>query len=165
MKKLFLALLSVILISGLVFGGCAQPAPAPAPAPKPEPIVLKGLAFLPPDRDTVIGLKTFADRVNEKAKGELIIDVLGGPEVIGMFDQPEAVKDGTIDIILTPTAFYGAIVPEGLVLPVSEYEAWEERENGFYDMMVELAKEKMNVYLLQRGDPRAQHHRQLGAHL
>ncbi len=148
MKRLFLIPLMIVLVGGLIFGGCA--APAPAPAPKPEPIVLKGLAFLPPDRDTVIGLKTFADRVNEKAKGELIIDVIGGPEVIGMFDQPEAVKDGTIDIILTPTAFYGTIVPEGLVLPVSEYEAWEERENGFYDWLNDLHKEKMGVYYLGR---------------
>jgi len=137
----------IVMVCGLIFGGCAKPAPAPAPAPKPEPIVLKGVAFLPPDRDTVIGLKTLADMINEKAKGELIIDVLGGPEVIGMFDQPEACRDGTVDIILTPTAFYGAIVPEALAFPVSEYEAWEERDIGFYDWMVELHKEKGLFYL------------------
>ena len=68
MRKLFLIPLMIVIVCGLVFGGCAEPAPAPAPAPKPELIVLKGVAFLPPDRDTVIGLKTFADMINEKAK-------------------------------------------------------------------------------------------------
>ena len=37
MKKLFIILAVVILLSALVISGCAQPAPAPAPAPTPTP--------------------------------------------------------------------------------------------------------------------------------
>ena len=37
MKGFILTLLSVILISTLIFGGCAKPTPAPAPAPTPAP--------------------------------------------------------------------------------------------------------------------------------
>ena len=37
MKKLFLTLVVVVLMSGLILGGCAEPAPAPAPAPAPTP--------------------------------------------------------------------------------------------------------------------------------
>ena len=35
MKKLFLIPLVIVLVSGLILGGCAKPAPAPAP-PTPE---------------------------------------------------------------------------------------------------------------------------------
>ena len=39
MKKFLLILCSILLLSGLIISGCAEPeaAPAPAPAPKPEP--------------------------------------------------------------------------------------------------------------------------------
>jgi len=36
-KRLFLILLSIALVSGLIFSGCAEPAPVPAPAPAPAP--------------------------------------------------------------------------------------------------------------------------------
>jgi TRAP-type C4-dicarboxylate transport system substrate-binding protein len=36
-KKLFTVLLMVVLVSAIVFGGCAEPAPAPAPTPAPAP--------------------------------------------------------------------------------------------------------------------------------
>ncbi len=65
-------------------GACAQPAPAPTPAPapppKPEPITLKALTFLPGKLPTVADFPEFAKRVNERAKGELVIDHLGGPD-------------------------------------------------------------------------------------
>ncbi len=37
MKRIFLISLTVLLLTGLILGGCAQPAPAPAPAPTPTP--------------------------------------------------------------------------------------------------------------------------------
>ncbi len=37
MKKLFSVLLFIVLVAGLVLGGCAAPAPAPAPTPAPAP--------------------------------------------------------------------------------------------------------------------------------
>lgn len=37
MRKLFLIPLMIVLVSGLVLGGCAKPAPAPAPTPAPSP--------------------------------------------------------------------------------------------------------------------------------
>ena len=92
----------------------------------------------------------FADRVNERSKGELIIKWLGGPEVIGMFEQPGAVRTGTVDLTFVPSAFYRDIVPEAFAMFLAEYYPWEQRENGFYDWMLELHEEKMNVYYLGR---------------
>lgn len=37
MKKLFLITLMLVMLCGLIFGGCAKPAPVPAPAPAPTP--------------------------------------------------------------------------------------------------------------------------------
>ena len=53
MKKVFLVTLAVILVSGLILSGCAQPAPAPAPVPAPapspaEPIKIRWVLPVPP---------------------------------------------------------------------------------------------------------------------
>ena len=57
MKRLLLVPLVVILVTGLILGGCAKPAPAPAPAPGPapapapapaEPIKLRWVLPVPP---------------------------------------------------------------------------------------------------------------------
>ena len=37
MKKVFLIVLMIVVVSALIFGGCAKPAPTPAPAPAPAP--------------------------------------------------------------------------------------------------------------------------------
>ncbi len=91
----------------------------------------------------------FGDLVNERSGGELTIDFIGGPEVIPGFDQPKAVKEGSIDIIYNVTAYSAPLLPEADVLHLSEYLPWEERETGFYDLMVETFK-KMNAYYLGR---------------
>ena len=52
------------------------------------------------------------DDLNERGKGILEIEVRGGPEAIGMFQQPAAVRDGVVDMVHTPGSFYGKNVPE-----------------------------------------------------
>lgn len=151
MKKLILVPLAVILVFSFIFYGCAAPEPTPAPPSPAEPIVLKGLTVFDPERPQVAHIQWYADRVNEQAKGELILDMIGGPEVVGMFDQPEALKDGAIDYLATFAASYKAMVPETVVSSVSEYMPWEERESGFYDFMVEAhARPEMNAHCLGR---------------
>ncbi|MEM9763246.1 MAG: C4-dicarboxylate ABC transporter substrate-binding protein, partial [Pseudomonadota bacterium] len=39
----------------------------------------------------------FVDKVNERGDGIVRIDVRGGPEAIGMFQQPDAVRNGVVD--------------------------------------------------------------------
>lgn len=170
MKKLFLIPLVILLVGGLIFGGCAAPAPAPAPvapAPGPEPtpvpgpaapapapaakpIVLKGVSFLPLFLTANASIIRYAETVNERANGELIIDWIGGPEAIPPPDQPEALRTGTVDMLMTCTPYYEAVLPEAVGLHLSEYTAIEERESGFHDLLVELHKEKMNAYYLGR---------------
>ncbi len=54
----------------------------------------------------------FVKKANEAGKGTFEITVRGGPEAMGMFEQPNAVRDGVVDMVYTPCAFYAAAVPE-----------------------------------------------------
>ena len=59
--------------------------------------------------------KTFlamVDDINKRGEGVVEISVRGGPEAIAMFEQPNAVRDGVVDMVHTPGSFYGASVPE-----------------------------------------------------
>jgi hypothetical protein len=76
------------------------------------------------------------------------IDVRGGPEAIGMFQQPDAVRDGVVDMVYTPGSFYGGALPEKDALVASNLTAVETRENGGIDLINEIHQEKMGVYYL-----------------
>ena len=73
---------------------------------------------------------SFVDKVNEAGKGVVQIDVRGGPEAIGMFQQPDAVRDGIVDMVYTPGSFYAAALPEKDALVASNLTAVETRQNG-----------------------------------
>ncbi len=85
--------------------------------------------------------------VNERAKGELVIDWAGGPEVIKGFDQAAAVRDGVVDLVLVPPGYCEKIHPPSIAFQLWDQTPMEQREIGAYDLMVELYK-KMNVYCL-----------------
>ncbi|MEO0363646.1 MAG: TRAP transporter substrate-binding protein DctP, partial [Pseudomonadota bacterium] len=91
---------------------------------------------------------SFVDKVNEAGKGVVQIEVIGGPEAIGMFQQPDAVRDGVVDMVYTPGSFYGGTVPEKDAMVASNLTAVEARANGGTDLMNEIHQEKMGVYYL-----------------
>ncbi|EDQ32846.1 TRAP-type C4-dicarboxylate transport system, periplasmic component [Hoeflea phototrophica DFL-43] len=90
----------------------------------------------------------FVDKVNEAGKGVVQIEVRGGPEAIGMFQQPDAVRDGVVDMVYTPGSFYGGAVPEKDALVASNLTAVEARANGGIDMIDAIHQEKMGVKYL-----------------
>jgi len=140
MKKLLLIPLLLIVIAGLVLGGCGgqapAPAPAPAPDPKPEPITLTAVLFVAKDNLTVSPFMKIVDKINAAANGELVIDIKGGPELIPPREVGEAARSGAIDVGYTPFSYYAKIVPiaRGMAVSVRTFE--EERENGYYDFLV-----------------------------
>lgn len=91
---------------------------------------------------------SFVDKVNEAGKGVVQIDVRGGPEAIGMFQQPDAVRDGIVDMVYTPGSFYGGSVPEKDAMVASNLTAVEARENGGTALMDEIHQAKMDVKYL-----------------
>ncbi len=91
---------------------------------------------------------SFVDKVNEAGKGVVQIDVRGGPEAIGMFQQPDAVRDGIVDMVYTPGSFYGGTVPEKDAMVASNLTAVETRANGGTELMDQVHQEKMGVKYL-----------------
>ena len=125
------------------------PAPAPTPAPPPKPITLKMVSFQVPRATSCTAAAIFGERVTEQTKGAVTINYVGGPEVIPIFDQPDALRTGAIDIMLHFTASYESLVPEGGVFALSRLTPAEEYKSGFVDYMIK-AHEKLNARYLGR---------------
>lgn len=155
-RKALLAVVSVLLLT-LVFvilpasGGCA--------AKPAEAITVDFVTFTPLANEIEYQFfkREFIDVVNERAKGELIINVRGGPEVIPGFDLGVAVQKGTIDMANIPTAFFESLVPGADSTKLSIYTAWEERENNIYEYIVEMYK-KAGLYYLGRPEASKPHY-------
>ena len=90
----------------------------------------------------------FVDRVNTAGEGVVRIEVRGGPEAIGMFQQPDAVRDGIVDMVYTPGSFYGGALPEKDAMVASNLTAIEARANGGIDLIDQIHQEKMGVKYL-----------------
>ena len=90
----------------------------------------------------------FVDKVNEEGKGIVHIRVLGGPEVIGLSQQPQAVVNGVVDMAYTAASFYAGKIPERDALISSNTNAIYARESGGIDLLNQIHQEKMGVYYL-----------------
>jgi TRAP-type C4-dicarboxylate transport system substrate-binding protein len=118
-----------------------------------KPITLNFVSFVPLANKVEYQFikDEFFDKINERAKGELIIKTRGGPEVIAPFDLGVAVQKGTIDMATIPTAFFESMVPGADSTKLSIYTAWEERKNGIYEYIRDMYT-KAGLYYLGRGE-------------
>ena len=90
----------------------------------------------------------FVDKVNAAGEGVVQIEVRGGPEAIGMFQQPDAVRDGVVDMVYTPGSFYAGALPEKDALVASNLTGPQARANGGIDLIDQIHQEKMGVKYL-----------------
>ena len=91
---------------------------------------------------------SFVDKVNAAGEGVVQIEVRGGPEAIGMFQQPDAVRDGIVDMVYTPGSFYGGALPEKDAMVASNLTAIETRQNGGIALIDDIHQEKMGLKYL-----------------
>lgn len=91
---------------------------------------------------------SFVDKVNVAGAGVVQIEVRGGPEAIGMFQQPDAVRDGIVDMVYTPGSFYGGALPEKDAMVASNLTAVDTRANGGTALMDQIHQEKMSLKYL-----------------
>ncbi len=92
--------------------------------------------------------KTFlamVEDINKRGEGIVEITVRGGPEAIAMFEQPNAVRDGVVDMVHTPGSFYGASVPEIDAMVAARATPMEVRENGGAALMDAAHQKRFNV--------------------
>jgi len=114
-RRLFTLLGGICLIAVLAalpfLTACQAPAPTPTPpTPSPEVITLKCVSSFFSDDPWTQPLFPFIDKVNERAEGELVIEYVGGPEVMSEFDQYEAVAEGRMDLSHGTASFSPGVI-------------------------------------------------------
>ncbi len=90
----------------------------------------------------------YVKKANEAGKAEFTIQVRGGPEAIGMMEQPGAVRSGVVDMVYTPCAFYAAVVPECDAVIASTVDGPTARKNGGTELLNQIHQKRMGVVLL-----------------
>ncbi len=88
---LIVLLVAVLIVPLIIHGACATTAPG-------EAVKLRFVSFLPNTPPNNIPDMYFINKVNEKAKGKLIVEHIGGPEAIAPPDAPVSVRNGTIEM-------------------------------------------------------------------
>ena len=90
----------------------------------------------------------YVKKVNAAGKGIVEIKVRGGPEAIGMFEQPNAVRDGVVDMIYSPCAFYAGSVPECDAVSASTIDGPTARKSGALEALNDAHVRRMSVVYL-----------------
>src|SRR5262252_4535684 len=90
----------------------------------------------------------FVKKANAAAGGVFTIQVRGGPEAIGMMEQPGAVRNGVVDMVYSPCAFYAAVVPECDAVSASSIDGPTARKNGGTALMNQIHQKRMGTIFL-----------------
>jgi TRAP-type C4-dicarboxylate transport system substrate-binding protein len=137
--------LTKVLAVGLVSAFCGVSLSARA-----AETVLKAITYAPLSKveDSMAIFKKWVDKVNTAGKGEIRVELLGGPEVFPVSDQMNALSKGLVDAVMT-FSVHTPIVPEADTAGLSDITPTEERSNG-YLALLDKAHEKMNVKVIGR---------------
>jgi len=140
----------MVLRIAMLASMAALAALAATPAAAQE-LVLKGVSGFPEGTSYSQKFETFVKQVNEKGKGSIRIQYLGGaPKVMPTFDVGKNLKDGVVDIISNTGAYYTNVLPEGDALKLIETPMAELRKNGGWALINKIHNEKMNAVYLAR---------------
>lgn len=90
----------------------------------------------------------YVKKANAAGKGVFEIQVRGGPEAIGMMEQPGAVRSGVVDMVYSPCAFYAAVVPECDAVSASSIDGPTARKNGGTALMNQIHQKRMGTIFL-----------------
>ena len=124
MKRIILVTLTVMLVSAVIFGGCAKPAEPTTPTEPPaKPIEWTLVSFMPPFDIFATEPEEWGKRLEEATDGRLKVTFYWAESLVKISGLFEAAASGTADIALHPLAFY----PERLSL------AWVGGLPGIFD--------------------------------
>jgi TRAP-type C4-dicarboxylate transport system substrate-binding protein len=116
---------------------------APTQAADTKPIALKAVAaWALSSEASNYGFLQFVKAVNEKAKGRLAINVVGGPDVMDASDQFEAVRTGVVFMAHTTPSYYKSVIPEATSWNYSQVSYQEERDRGWTALMTKMHEDK-----------------------
>ncbi len=110
--------------------------------------VLKAVSALPKQVIYTEDALRFFERVNEKGKGIVRIHWIGGPEVIPATEQAQAVRNGVVDIVVSPANYHWGAVPESAAVAGSTKTPWELRDNGGATLLSSFYEKRLNAHYL-----------------
>ncbi len=90
----------------------------------------------------------FLAKVNEAGKGFVRINWIGGPEVIPPTEQAQALKNGVVDLIISPANYHWGVVPESAAIAGTDKTPWELRTNGAIALLSPYYEKKLNAHYL-----------------
>jgi TRAP-type C4-dicarboxylate transport system substrate-binding protein len=90
----------------------------------------------------------FVKKANAAAGGAFAINVRGGPEAIGMMEQPGAARSGVVDMVYSPCAFYAAAVPECDAVSAATLDGPTARKNGGIELLNQIHQKRTGLVLL-----------------
>jgi TRAP-type C4-dicarboxylate transport system substrate-binding protein len=118
-------------------------------AATPAPIIWKALGPFQIDYpETQLWILPFIKKVNEKAKGRLHIEYVGGPEVVPTFEQLKPVSTGTFQILCAITAYFYPVFPAVVVTAISPSFAEQQRASGLTKMLDDMWQKQVNIKYL-----------------
>ncbi|RGP37430.1 TRAP transporter substrate-binding protein DctP [Pseudotabrizicola alkalilacus] len=120
--------------------------------------VLRSLTAFPSTDNTSQLYVRFADAVNERGKGIVRVDVIGGPEIVPGLQQIEAVGRGVVDMTFGPISYALGSMPEADAWVGSDLDPMVTRENGGFALVQQVAAETLGIHILARFAPAAPLH-------
>ncbi|MFK5951844.1 MAG: TRAP transporter substrate-binding protein DctP [Desulfobacterium sp.] len=122
---------------------------APKASQASDTIRLKAVTSFPKNGMVNRALSDLIAMIDKQSNGRLKINYMGGPEVIKSFDQGEAIRRGTIDMILyTPFGYLKSFAPVLQAKGLSQLTSWEERQTGVHDIWDRICQEKIGAKYL-----------------
>jgi TRAP-type transport system periplasmic protein len=130
-------------------GGLAALGPAAPVFGQGQPIVLKGIIPYHPQNYLAQPLFILQRMLDERTKGQIRIQIVGGEEVVKALEQFDALRNGVVDISLGIASYYNGTVPEALAVQYNQkHLPADMRKNGYYDLIRQIHLEKGNVVYL-----------------
>jgi TRAP-type C4-dicarboxylate transport system substrate-binding protein len=115
----------------------------------PAPISWKALGPFQIDYpETQAWILPFIKKVNERAKGRLQIEYVGGPEVVPTFEQLKPVSTGTFQLLGAITVYFYPVFPASAVTAISPSYAEQQRASGLTKMLDDLWQKQVNIKYL-----------------
>ncbi len=121
-------------------------------------VTLKAVSAFPQGMYFNDRYEKFVEKVNAEGKGLIQIQKVGGPESMPPFQIGNALRNGVVDIANSTGVYHANLVPEALAMVFSSKPMSELRENGGYDLLNQIHKDKAGIVWLGRLHQGLQYH-------
>jgi TRAP-type C4-dicarboxylate transport system substrate-binding protein len=128
----------VLLVVALLCGGAAAA----------EEVVLRLGSAWNARQNFVVDFQRYIDAVNEKGKGLVRIEFVGGPEVIPEQQLLYALRRGVIDLAFGGMTYWRGVLPEGDAIFASSLTPAEARASGALAALQPYWGERINAHLI-----------------